>query len=119
MRSTDRSGFFLLICCALLLWMGAASARHAPVAKATSTTAVSIADDTGLADRNGAWHAATDPSPATFLLSADNDDMDDELALPAPMLVRLDPLRVDMPAGTMLPLPAAAAVRLPRPPDLA
>lgn len=53
------------------------------------------------------------------MLAADNDDVDDELALPTPMAVRLDALRADMPAGAMLSLPAAPAVRLPRPPDLA
>ena len=78
-----------------------------------------MVDDSRLADRHGEWRAATDPSPVTVLLAADNDDVDDELALPAPMAVRLDPLRADMPAGAMLPLPAAPAVRLPRPPDLA
>ncbi|HKT27771.1 hypothetical protein [Dyella sp.] len=87
--------------------------------KAASIPAVFIVDGTRVADHNGAWHAANDSSPVTLLLAADNDDMDDELALPAPMRVWLDPLRVAMPTGAMLPLPAAPGLRLPRPPDLA
>jgi len=102
--------------------MGAAfgtSAPNAPVMKATSTPTVFIVDDPSLTDRNGAWHSTPDASPDGLLLSADNNDVDDELVLPMPMAVRLRPLRVDVPIGAIHPLPVTPAAPLPRPPDLA
>lgn len=84
-----------------------------------ATPTVFIADDTGPTDRDGEWRSATGTSPDGLLLSADTDDVDDELALPAPMVMRLHALRFDIPVGVILPLPAAPAAPLPRPPDLA